>query len=154
MTSGPLIPPIVLYRTRGVTRIMRGSRSSPFAMAADDEAADEDREVRSARGRVWGVGDRSLGDGVCARSIRRSNCGGEEWGMSVAGSLVGLWKVVEACHEARHAKHLDFTDICIDLHVSHDCTTQRCKWPEAGSASHWAHTGSHLEPTVKTTHWT
>lgn len=39
MTSGPLMPPMVLYRTRGVTRIMRGSRSSPLAMAANDEAA-------------------------------------------------------------------------------------------------------------------
>lgn len=34
MTRGPLTPPMVLYRMRGVTDIMRGSTSPSLAMAA------------------------------------------------------------------------------------------------------------------------
>lgn len=51
MTNGPLMPPMVLYRSRGVTEIMRGSKTS--GMVGDGE--------RSARYVSLGVGSGAVG---------------------------------------------------------------------------------------------
>ena len=71
MTSGPLTPPIVLYRMRGVTDIMRGSTSSPLAMAAVSCGREPARSSE-----VFGSGDVRVALQVSAKLVR-PRCGVE-----------------------------------------------------------------------------
>jgi len=80
MTRGPFTPPMVLYRIRGWTDIMRGSRLAMLAVLMSDSwrfvslgGREFGRRNRRWSSLVW-VTKLEVGELVLGRSVRYDDC--------------------------------------------------------------------------------